>query len=263
MSQQPQPGGSQPLKATVKPHETSVLPETLLVTDPLSSGVPPEGKIVVTISRQFASNGDEVGRLVAQQSGLNYVDYQIIEGVAERLGVQPGDIVHTDEQAVPASLNHVVGAITSSSPFNINYGALSTLFTTSNRPAQNQTQDKIYLHLTQKVILDAASEGDAVIVGRGSQFLLSGRPRTLHIYVFAPMEARISNVMQSQNMSRQEAIQLIEQRDDAHDTYLRQNYGSDGHQTDLYHLLLNSGPFSCDLAASIIQQTLSVVKEMR
>ena len=37
--------------------------------------------------------------------------------------------------------------------------------------------------------------GDAVIIGRGSQFLLRGAPRTLHISIFAPLDVRIEQVM--------------------------------------------------------------------
>src|SRR5205085_12399976 len=66
---------------------TQLLPETVLTQVPLPSGVPPEGRVVVTITRQFGSGGAEIAHMVAQESGLQYVDQGIIEEVARRLGV--------------------------------------------------------------------------------------------------------------------------------------------------------------------------------
>ena len=45
---------------------TNVLPETTWNNEPLPHGIPPENKVVVTISRQFGSGGAEVGHIVAR-----------------------------------------------------------------------------------------------------------------------------------------------------------------------------------------------------
>ncbi len=149
-------------------------------------------------------------------------------------------------------------ALQRSSPFTANY---SRLF----EPPQvsEQSKELAYLRLTQKVILELATQGNALIVGRGSQFLLHGAPRTLHIYVFAPMPYRIENVMRRFRVDRQRASELIEQRDYQYDSYLLRYYGADGHQPGLYHLLINTGLFSVDLAAGLIRQALAVAKEIR
>ena len=38
-------------------------------------------------------------------------------------------------------------------------------------------QELVYWQLTRKVIMELASAGNAVIIGRGSQFLLQDKPR--------------------------------------------------------------------------------------
>ena len=58
------------------------------------------------------------------------------------------------------------------------------------------------------------------------------------------------------------AEQMIEQKDYEHASYLRRYYGNDGHQPGLYHLLINTGLFSLELASDLIQQSLPVVKEI-
>lgn len=243
--------------------ETKILAETLLEGSDSPTTIPPENTLVVTISRQFGSNGAEVGKLVAQSSGLLYIDHEIIEGVANRLGVNSLLVEQQDEHTT-GSLGHVMEAVASSSPFNVNYSSLRSLFNPAAKDKSSQrSQEMAYLRLTQRFIVETAAQGNAVIIGRGAQFLLQGFPRTLHIYIFAPMDVRIKNVMSSFRLGRKEAEQLIEQRDDAHDSYLRHHYGSDGRQPELYHLLINTGLFSCELAADLISQALPVAREIR
>jgi cytidylate kinase len=235
---------------------THVLPETAWNNEPLPSGIPPEGRVVVTIARQFGSGGAEIGHLVAETSKLHYVDYGIIEEVARRLGVDVERAARQDEQTAGMA-GHIFDAIRTSNPFIVNYGSL---FNQSSIPTQSK--ELAHLRLTQRVVLELATEGDAVIVGRGSQFLLHNAPRTLHIYIFAPLPYRIENVMKQFHLNHVQAEHLIEQRDYEHNSYLRRYYGSDGHQPSLYHLLINTSLFSLELAATLVSQALPVVKEL-
>src|SRR5436305_8502246 len=81
-----------------KASETQVLPETTWADEEMPSGIPPEGSVVITISRQFGSGGTDIGRLVAQESQLNYVDQEIIDEVARRLGVDVQQAAHQVDQ---------------------------------------------------------------------------------------------------------------------------------------------------------------------
>jgi len=222
----------------------------------MPSGTPPSENVVVTIARQFGSGGSEIGRIVAQESELSYVDQEIIDEVAKRLGVNVQQAARQDEQTA-GIVGHILEAIQSSNPFTVNY---STLFGQEMMPAQSR--DLAYLRLTQKIVLEVATQGNAVIIGRGSQFLLHNAPRTLHIYIFAPLPYRIANIMQHLQLDHAQAEALIAQRDYEHDMYLRHYYGSDGHQPSLYHLLINTSLFSFELAAGLIKQALPLAKEI-
>ena len=241
---------------TTQPNTTQVLPETAWNSEPLPTGTPPEGKVVVTIARQFGSGGAEIGHLVADMSKLQYIDYSIIEEVARRLGIDVQHAARQDEQTAGMA-EHIFDAIRTSNPFIVNYGSLF-----SQPTVPTQAKELAHLRLTQRVILELATAGDAVIVGRGSQFLLRNAPRTLHAYIFAPLPYRIKNVMEQFHLNHIQAERLIEQRDYEHDSYLRRYYGTDGHQPGLYHLLINTSLFSLEHAASLIHQALPVVREL-
>ena len=248
--------GQHPPKASKERVVTNLLPETSWNIDTLPPGVPPKDKVVVTISRQFGSGGAEVGRIVAEESKLLYVDQAIIAEVAKRLGINEEQATRQDEQTV-GEVGHILEALRSSSPFSLHY---NNLFKPGDLPTQ--AQEVAYLRLTQRVLLELATEGDVVIIGRGSQFLLHGAARTLHIYIFAPLDYRIEQVMNLYHLDRASAKELIERRDYEHNAYLGRYYGGNQHQPNLYHLLINTGLFTYELAANLIQQTLPLVKEM-
>jgi cytidylate kinase len=236
--------------------KTQLLPETSWNVDSSAIGTPPENKIVVTIARQYGSGGAEIGHIVAQKSGLLYVDHEIIGEVARRLGVNEEQAARQDEQTA-GTIGHILEALRSSSPFNLNY---NTLVKPNEGPAP--AREAAYLRLTQSVILELATKGDVVIIGRGSQFLLHGAPRTLHIYTFAPLEYRVARIMQRFQIDRASAKELIERRDSEHNAYMNHYYGGSQNQTYLYHLLINTGLITYELAANLILQTLPLVKSV-
>ena len=66
--------------------------------------------------------------------------------------------------------------------------------------------------------------------------------------------------MQHFQLPHEKAVQLIERRDYEIDAYLRHNYGSDGHQPNLYHLLINTSLFSFELSAQLMTRSPSPAK---
>jgi cytidylate kinase len=239
-----------------QPATTQVLPESEWVGEALPSGIPPEESVVVTISRQFGSGGAEIGRIIAEESDLTYVDSAIIGEVARRLGVDVQKAARQDEQT-SGNIRHIAAAIQACHPFSMNYGALL-----QQKLTPVESSELAYLHLTQTVIRELATEGNVVIVGRGSQFLLHNAPRTLHIYVFAPLPNRIMNVMKRYHLEHREAMTLVEQRDYEHKMYLEHYYGSDGSQPGLYHLLVNTSLFTPEVAAKFVCQSLPVIQNI-
>src|SRR5947209_8402051 len=112
----------------------------------MRSGIPVEGSVVITISRQFGSGGAEIGRIVARETGLQYVDHEIIDEVARRLGVDVQQVRRQDEYTA-GTVGHILEAIQSSHSFTMNY---NTLFSPMQAPAQSK--ELAYLRLTQKVV---------------------------------------------------------------------------------------------------------------
>src|SRR5450432_3001710 len=171
---------------------TQVLPETSwAANDIMPSGTPPEDTVVVTISRQFGSGGGDVARLLAQENNLHYVDRQVIDEVSQQLKAEAQHQPADQNKQLPSDFAaHILEAVQISNPFVANYSS-----PLGRASAQAQWKDLAYFQLTQRVVLEQATQGNAVIVGRGSQFLLHNAPRTLHTYIFAPLPYRVETIM--------------------------------------------------------------------
>ncbi|HEX7733446.1 MAG TPA: cytidylate kinase-like family protein [Ktedonobacteraceae bacterium] len=251
--------GQQERPANHRLSATRRLPETGEESSTLPSGVPEGERIVVTIARQCGSGGAEIGRILAQKTGLHYLDHEIIDEVAQRSGMTVEQIENQDEQTA-GPLGYMLEALSTNTPFNLNYGKLLQ----REQPGiQTLAHEQAYFYLTQRVVLEMASAGNAVIIGRGSQFLLRGLPRVMHIYIFAPLPRRIENVRTHFHLTRGEAIEFIERRDGETENYLRHYYGSNGTQAELYHLLINTGLFSFETAADLIAQAIPLAQEIK
>ena len=126
---------------------------------------------IITISREFGSGGRELGKRLADALGVPCYDYQIVEMVAEKQGLDKNYVESAAERDVRAFYPTTVGVRFSNSTFFINQSV--ELFT-------EQT----------KVIRELASRGDCVIVGRCADVLLDNE-NPLNIFVYANKESKI------------------------------------------------------------------------
>ncbi len=93
--------------------------------------------------------------------------------------------------------------------------------------------------VTQKILEQAWTEGNCVIVGRGSQCVLQHKPDVFHVFVYAPLKERIRRLK-----ARLEKDANIEQRirtvDGERAKYLQEYFGKSWCNPHLYHLMISS-----------------------
>jgi cytidylate kinase len=109
-----------------------------------------------------------------------------------------------------------------------------------------------------RVIEQAAELGNCVIVGRGAQCALAGRKDALHVFVFAPVEARIRR---ARERGRQGDLPALITGDRERADFTRTLYGRDWRDPQLYHLMLNSS-LGIDLLVKIIEDVLAAGPEV-
>ena len=201
---------------------------------------------VITISREVGSGGGTVGRKLAEKLGVNYSDKHLIKELEEKFNLTREGIEHlkkkkknwfTDifDQATPANKSSIkVGGYT----FSREYKEAVTL------------QD---IFDAEKEILNAfADEGSCVIAGRSAFFVLKDRPNKVDIFITASKEHRIERIMAKQGMTREEAIELIENTDKGRDNYVQRYTGLSRYDMRNYDAILDMDYLSEDEAVEKI-----------
>jgi CMP/dCMP kinase len=188
----------------------------------------------LTISRQYGSLGDEIGREVSERLGLRLVDGTVIAEIAHGLGLSASDFEDRDEWH---------GTVVSDLVRTMRHLYPATIAPTPTEEAP-QLDDASYLEVIRQVIWEVARTEDAVIIGRGAASILGNSPTVLHVLIVAPLAVRAERIMTADDLDHQRAVQRIKQIDERRARYIRRFYGVDWLDVSIYDLVLNTGHFS-------------------
>jgi cytidylate kinase len=205
---------------------------------------------VVTIRGQLGSGAPEIGREIARRLKCDYVDREIIAGVAQRLH-RPEDEV-TEKEMPPSS---VLGRIAKALEDSLAYsgGAEGAFLPTWEIPLQ----DTRYLPVLESVVRELARIPTIVIRGRGSQFILRDHPAAFHVLVVAPLEVRMSRVMTGLKLDQESAKKEIVRFDSSRREFIRRYFQAELEDPVFYDLTLNTGNLGFEAVAAIVIDALS------
>jgi cytidylate kinase len=154
-------------------------------------------KFVITINREVGSGGRTVGRKLAEKLGVKYCDKAVIDGLTHQFGLSPERIEEIKAQK-KSWWNDV----------NIYY---QTLVNSASKPMEADVKlDNATMFETEKRILQKlAKESSCVVAGRTGFMVFREWPNHLSVFIQASMEHRIKRVMNRQNVTLEEARNII------------------------------------------------------
>jgi cytidylate kinase len=138
---------------------------------------------VITIAREYGSGGAAIARLLADRLGWRLLDRDLLNEIARVANVAPAVAERFDERIDPWFHRLVKHALWRGGP---------------DAPISVEQFDlfdaEMMAVVGRKVIEEAARMGNCVVVGRGAQCILHGRPEVFHVFLYAPMETRKKRV---------------------------------------------------------------------
>jgi cytidylate kinase len=222
---------------------------------------------VITVSGPLASGAREVAQAVAAELHLGYVDQEILVAAAGELGVSVEAMKSHDERTatfgerlagVMRTLVERSAAAGAADPASGNLGLDVVLGRTYGEAAElpeaggGGLDDARYIKTLKAVIHEIAARGDVVILGRGSHAILQGAPDTMHVYVAAPREYRITDLMQRDGMTREDAEHRIDKSDHNRQAFHRHYFKVDADSPALYDMGINAGRVRVAVAAKMV-----------
>lgn len=197
---------------------------------------------VITITRQYASGGSEVARLVAAQLQWEVIDNEFVDRVARRAGVPPDEVAQRDERA-PGLLERLARTLADASP---------EMFVAPGGVPPVAQDEAGLVRLTERVIAEAAAHGRIVLVGRGAQAVLAQRPDALHAYVVASKPWRVQLAVERLGVNPAEADRIVEETDRQRDQYVKTYYRRHRQDFTNYDLIVNTERLGVEGAAGLV-----------
>lgn len=205
---------------------------------------------VITIRGQYGSRSAEIGELIAQKLNIDYVDREIIAGVAERLR-RPSTSIAEKERPPSTLLGRLSEAMAQTA--YLGDSSYSGIYSPLWEIPLNDTN---YLSGLKYVIKELAGSHSIVIRGRGSQFILKDFPGAFHALIVAPVEVRVKRVMERQNLNEVDARKEIARFDDGSREFVKRYFRANIADPINYDIVINTNHLSNEGAASIVVDTL-------
>ena len=178
---------------------------------------------VITISREFGSEGDTIAHQVAQSLNYHFVDQKFIGDILGQYGY-----VEFDKE-------------------------FTTLPTFWERfDAQREKQRDLMAQMLNQVIEAFAHHGNVVLLGRVGFEVLGKYTDVLHVRLQAPFSVRVRRIMTQQGLSLEEAESAVKQSDKVRVAFVEEFYKVPWESLHAFDMVINTGKISPDQAVNWI-----------
>lgn len=130
-----------------------------------------KSNLIISISREHGTNGKEIGKLVAKELNIPFYDKEEIKDYALK--------------------NNIINSNYSNEELYEHFLSLDA----SEEAIINQS----------KVIKNIANNGNAVIIGRATDYILKENKNLIKIFIYAPMDYKIKNIMKNYGDNKKQA----------------------------------------------------------
>ena len=194
----------------------------------------PWKKAHITISRSYGAKGYEIAKILGKTLNWEVSGRNLVEYISETAKARQKIVESFDEKRKGEIQNWVHTFLDSK--------ALGS--------------DRFFKHLAS-VIISIAEHGQAVIVGRGANLVLS-HEIGFHVRIDAPLNWRVKQITQSQKISSREARKIINQHDSNRQAFIRRYFQSDVADATSYDIVLNTEKISVEKAVEIILYAMEI-----
>jgi cytidylate kinase len=202
---------------------------------------------IITVEREYGSGGAMIAERLAKHFGWKLWDQELTTEIARTAKVTREAACRCDERVDPL---------------------LSRLFRVYARGSYERTlpgtetmhfNADTMVKMLHRVIEEAASKGNCVIVGRGAPYILRNRPDAFHVFIYAPVEEKVRR-LKSIGQSEKEARQFIEEVDRERASFIQHYFGKEWPHRPLYNLMINSKFGDEHVVETILQNIASLEK---
>lgn len=210
-----------------------------------------EKKLIITIGRQYGSGGNEIGRKLAEELGIDFYDKNILRMNSDKSGIKESYFHLTDEKAGNRLLYRIISGMTPELK-EPSFG--SDLISADN-----------LFRFQSEVIRKLAEEESCVIVGRCADYVLEDMDGIdlIRVFIYADMEARLRRVKEKELYAPEDVKKNVKRIDKERRNYYRYYTGRSWADPENYDLLVNTSTAGIKGSVRLIEEYINIVKSGR
>lgn len=195
---------------------------------------------IITIEREYASGGNEIGKKLAKELGFQFCDHSILVEAAKRLKI-PSIYIEDLEETSTGSLI-----------FNLSQTALGGIGKNTN---DMPLADRLFLE-EKKIIEEIVDRGNCVIVGRCAASILKDRKDCLNVFIHASKEHRIQRAIEHEHINPKEAEEILKKIDKRRSNFYHTHSDWIWGDKKYSHIILDSGVLGVDICIQLLLQAV-------
>jgi cytidylate kinase len=188
----------------------------------------------IALSRLPGSGVDDLGKRLAETLGYTLFGIEIVDRIARKSGIQR-ELVEGLDERVRGALESLLDGLRGHSP---------------------RFSESEYVNRLVRVVSTLGEVGSAVIIGRGSPYILPPE-RALRVLVTAPRSERVERLAKRLDLPFAEADARMSREEAARRQFIERSFHVDPDDVSLYDIAVNTGTLGVDGAADLIRSALA------
>ena len=204
---------------------------------------------VITIDREYGSGAAGIASKLAQRLGWKLWDELLTIEIARIMGCDCPTVEEREERRDALHYRLFKAFMRGSFEGTLNAQRVKIVDADCIREA------------SERVVLEAAKQGNCVIVGRGSAYYLQSNPAAFHVFVYAPLEEKVQRLI-GMGKSEDEAYLLAETVDQDRASYIKQYFKVEWPSRHNYQLMLNSS-LGDEAVVEVILESIAILDKAK
>lgn len=201
----------------------------------------------ITISRQFGAGGRTFGEKLAKRLGYYYADDVMVKEVAQRMNVS-SKAVRGFEKEGASNLMKILDKFISKEYIDRHISE-----------KHGHVYEEKYVESVRSIVRGLHEQGNVVIVGRGSQYILQDEKNVIHVLLVKGLDDRVRFITENYMIrNEEEARRIINRADKIRENFLSFFSNNESHDNPLlYDLTLNMNRINMDQALKLMVDLIS------
>lgn len=199
---------------------------------------------VITIARGYGSGGRVIGKLLADELGVNFYDRELLRIASDDSGINEALFAHADEKVKSNLLFKVAKSVYKGElipPDRDDFISNENLF-----------------NYQAKIIRELAEKESCVIIGRCADYILKDMSHVIKLYIHAPLEACIKTVDEMKLCPNKNIKSFIETTDKRRAAYYSYFTGKEWNDAANYDLCINSSKLSHEQCVQLVKAYIDI-----